>query len=125
MVDTWAMASAVAHRIGVRVAFLTVWLSTPLWTSYVMFAAQTIDTGRGRAGACLAAAGVGLVTLTVLLPDWMTVLGFLDRPLNFAPATDTMLFALHTYAGVSLSLRVPALVLGAVLVASGYGLRRF
>jgi hypothetical protein len=108
----------------VRVTFLTVLLSTPLWTAYVMFAAHPLDNTLGRAGACLAAAGVGLVVLTALLPDWMTALRFLDRPLNFAPATDTMLFALRTYAGVRLNVGVPALALGAVLIAAGYGLRR-
>ena len=108
----------------VRVAFLTVLLSTPLWTLYVMFAAQTIDSTLGRIGASLAAAGVALLTLTALLPDWMTALRSLDRPLNFAPATDTMLFALHTYVGVNLNIGVPALALGAALIVSGYGLRR-
>ena len=35
-----------------------------------------------------------------LLPDGIGVLRVLNRPLNAAPATDTMLFALRTYAGV-------------------------
>ena len=59
---------------------------------------------RTHAGALLAATGAGLLGLTILLPDWVDVLRSLDRPLNFAPATETMLFALRTtQASVSTS----------------------
>jgi hypothetical protein len=107
-----------------RVAFLTVLLATLLWTAYVMLTARGVESWHGRLGGSLAAAGAGLVALTALLPGWVEVLRFLDRPLNFAPATDTMLFALRTYAGVSLAIGWPALLLGALLLAGGYSLNR-
>ena len=47
------------------------------------------------------------------------VLRALDRPLNFAPATDTMLFALRTYAGVSLEVGGWLLLPGAALLVAG------
>jgi hypothetical protein len=67
-----------------------------------------------------AAAGAGLLTLTFLLPDWIDVLRSLDRPLNSAPATETMLFALRTYAGVHLDISRESYVVGALLDAGGY-----
>lgn len=106
-----------------RVTFLTILPATLLWTAYVMLAAHTVDGWRGRIGGSLVAAGAGLVALTTLLPDWVGVLRFLDRPLNLAPATGTMLFALQTYAGVSLDLGGLSYVLGTLLLAGGYALR--
>jgi hypothetical protein len=106
----------------IRAVFLTILLATLLWTAAVMLTARGDEEWHGRVGGWLAAAGAGLVTLTALLPDWVDVLRFLDSPLNFAPATDTMLFALRTYAGVSLSFGGPALLAGAVMLAGGYSL---
>jgi hypothetical protein len=103
-----------------RVAFLTILLAMPLWTAYVMLAAHTHAGWQGRIGGSLAAAGTGLVVLTALLPGWVDVLHFLDRPLNLAPATDTMLFALRAYAGVSLAFGPWSWVLGTLLLAAGY-----
>jgi hypothetical protein len=105
-----------------RVVFLTILVATLQWTAYVMLAAHTLDGWRGKLGGLLAAAGAGLVALTALLPDWVNVLRFLDRPLNLAPATDTMLFALRTYAGVSLDIAGWSWGLGALLLAGGYTL---
>ena len=73
-----------------------------LWTMCLMLAAHTLHGWRGRLGGIIAVAGACLVALAALLPDWVDVLRSLDRPLNVAPATETMLFALRTYAGVSL-----------------------
>jgi hypothetical protein len=103
-----------------RVVFLTILLAMPLWTAYAMLAAHTLGGWRGRVGGSLAAAGAGLVALAALLPGWVEVLRFLDRPLNLAPATETMLFALRTYAGVSLAVGAWSWVLGTLMLAAGY-----
>jgi hypothetical protein len=105
-----------------RVSVLTVLLAMLLWTAYAMLVARTPDAWRGRIGGSLAAAGAGLLTLAVLLPNWVDVLRFLDRPLNLAPATQTMLFALQTYAGVNLDAGRLPWVLGALLLVGGYAL---
>jgi hypothetical protein len=68
--------------------------------------------------------GTCLVALTVLLPDWVHLLRSLDRPLNVAPATETMLFALRTYAGVSLDIGRTSFVLGGLLMAGGFAMCR-
>ena len=57
-----------------------------------------------------------------LSPDWVNMLRSLDRPLNFAPATETMLFALRTYAGVSLDIGRASYLMGALLLASGFAI---
>ena len=105
-----------------RVALVTLVLGTMLWTAYIMFDVRTQEGWRGWAGGMLAAAGAGLLSLTALLPDWMHVLRSLDRPLNIAPATDTMLFALRAYAGVSLDISRSAYTIGALLLAGGYAI---
>jgi hypothetical protein len=105
-----------------RVVFLTVLVAMLLWTACIMFAAHTLDGWRGKLGGLLAAAGAGVVVLTALLPEWGDAFRFLDRPLNLAPATDTMLFALRTYAAVSLDIGGWSRVLGTLLLAGGYAL---
>lgn len=105
-----------------RVVLLTLVLAMALWIAYAMLAARAVDSWRDRIGGTVAAAGAGLLTLTALLPDWVDVLRFLDRPLNIAPATDTMLFALRTYAGVSLDIGRASWVLGTLLLAGGYAM---
>ncbi len=105
-----------------RVACLTIVLATMLWTTCLMLAAHTLNGWRGRLGASLAATGACVVALVVLLPDWVDVLRSLDRPLNVAPATDTMLFALRTYAGVSLDVGGTASLVGTLLIAGGYAM---
>jgi hypothetical protein len=105
-----------------RVASVTILLAMLLWTAYVMLATRNLDGWHGRVGGALAAAGAGLVALTFMLPDWVDVFRSLDRPLNLAPATDTMLFALQVYAGVSLDIGRSSLALGAVLLSGGYAI---
>ncbi|MPY90394.1 MAG: hypothetical protein GEU99_21040 [Luteitalea sp.] len=105
-----------------RVTVLTIMIAMLLWTAYAMLTARTSDAWRGRVGASLAAAGAGLLALTALLPNWVDVLRFLDRPLNLAPATETMLFALRTYAAVSLDAGRLPWMLGTLLLAAGYAL---
>jgi hypothetical protein len=61
--------------------------------------------------------------LTALLPEWPGALRSLDRPLNVAPATATMLFALQTYAGAHVKLGGLFYVAG-LLLAAGYAARR-
>ena len=58
------------------------------------------------------------MALTFLFPDWIDLLRFLDRPLNFAPATETMRFALRTYVGAG-NLAVPLRGIGVLLAAAG------
>jgi hypothetical protein len=106
-----------------RVVFLTILVATLPWTVYVMLAARSVERWHGPIGGLLAALGAGLVALTMLLPDWVDVLRWLDRPLNLAPATETMLFALRTYAGVKLDIGGTFSALGALLLAVGYSLR--
>jgi hypothetical protein len=107
---------------GFRAVFLTVGLATLLWTAYGMYTVRALDDWRIRIGGSLATAGAVFVALTVFLPDWVAMLRFLDRPLNMAPATDTMLFALRTYAGVSLDAGGLAWVPGLLLLAGGYAM---
>ena len=105
-----------------RIVFLTLVLAMPAWTAYVMLAVRADEGWRGRIGGLLAAAGAALLALTALLPDWVHVLRFLDRPLNFAPATDTMVFALRTYVGVSLGIGRASWIVGSLLLAGGYAM---
>jgi hypothetical protein len=105
-----------------RVGLLTVLGATAVWVACVVASTRAGDGWRGRVAGFLAAAGVALVALTMMLPDWAVALRALDRPLNFAPATDTMLFALRTYAGVSLDLHGSLSVCGTALLAGGWAL---
>ena len=102
-----------------RIAFLTIVLATILWTAYVMFISRN-DGWHGRLGGWMAAAGAGLLSLTALLPDLTDVLRSLNRPLNLAPATDTMLFALQTYVGVDTRMSPASWGIGACLLVGGY-----
>ena len=102
-----------------RVAFVTVLVATPLWTASVIVAVCARQEWRHAAAGWLTAAGAGLLVLTTLLPEWPVALRSLDRPLNVAPATDTMLFALQTYAGAHLKLGGLFYVAG-LLLAAGY-----
>jgi hypothetical protein len=90
-----------------------------MWTAFVLLAMQAGHGWRGRVAGMLSAAGVVLVVLGILLPDWGVALRALDRPLNFAPATDTMLFALRTYAAVNLEFGRGFSLFGAALLVSG------
>jgi hypothetical protein len=103
-----------------RVVVLTVSLAMLLWTVFAMFAARRPEGWHTRVGGLLTAAGAGMLVLTALLPNWVDVLRFLDRPLNFAPATETMLIGLRTYAAVNLDAGLLPWVTGALLVVSGY-----
>jgi Glycosyl hydrolase family 67 C-terminus len=105
-----------------RVMFLTMLMTTLCWTAYAMLAAGPAHGWRGRLGGSLATAGAGLLALTALLPNWVDMLRFLDRPLNFAPATETMLIALRTYANVSLDPGATPWIVGALLLLAGVGL---
>lgn len=72
----------------------------------------------------LAAFGAGIMALCGFVPGWMDGLRLLNHPLNIAPATETMLFALRTYAGVNVQPRTQILIIGALLVLCGYALCR-
>jgi hypothetical protein len=103
-----------------RTVVVTTGVTMALWTGYMMLASHAVDGWRGRVGGCLAAAGAGCLTLSALLPGWLDVLRSLDRPLNVAPATETMLFALRTYVGVSLGMGNVPYVVGGLMLAAGY-----
>jgi hypothetical protein len=105
-----------------RVSVITIAISMMVWTAGAVLAARPASGWFGRIGGSLAAAGVAILAVTAMLPGWVDVLRFLDRPLNFAPATETMLIALRTYAGVSLATGLLPWLLGAVLVAFGFTL---
>jgi hypothetical protein len=103
-----------------RVVVLTIVMASLLSVGCGMLAARAQDSWRDAIGATAAATGAGVLALTVLLPDWVDVLRYLDRPLNIAPATDTMQFALRTYAGVSLDVGRASWIIGTLLLAGGY-----
>jgi hypothetical protein len=105
-----------------RVVYLTTLFATIFWTAYVMAAVRAPDGWHAAFGGPLAAMGAGLVAVTALLPHWTVALRSLDRPLNLAPATDTMLFALETYAGVNLDVHTVSYAFGGVLLACGYSM---
>ena len=105
-----------------RAVVVTTGLAMAMWTGYMMLASHAIDGWRGRLGGILAAAGAGCITLSALMPGWLDVLRSLDRPLNVAPATETMLFALRTYVGVSLGVGNAPYVIGGLMLAAGYAL---
>ncbi len=106
---------------AIRILLVIILVAMLLWPTAVTLA--VCSDWRTAVPASLAAAGVGLLALTALLPDWMQVLKSLDRPLNIAPATDTMLFALRTYAGVTLDMAHRSRVLGTLLLALGILIR--
>ena len=87
----------------------------------MMLAARVVDGWRATVAGCFAAIGAGLLVANALLPGWADALRFLDRPLNFAPATETMVFALRNYAGVSLGLGGPTWMTGLLLLVMGVG----
>jgi hypothetical protein len=103
----------------VRVTSLTIGIGMCLWTAYVMFAVCIRGGWYGRVAGSLTTAGAGLIALTALLPDWPAALRLLDRPLNAAPATETMLFALQTYAAVHLDSAGLSYV-GVLFLVGGY-----
>jgi hypothetical protein len=103
----------------VRAAFVTIIIATPLWTAYVLFAVRVLDGWRAIIAGWLTASGTGLLAAVMLMPEWQVALRSLDRPLNLAPATDTMLFALQTYVGVRLQFNGLVSV-GALLLAAGF-----
>jgi hypothetical protein len=105
---------------AVRVAFLSTLIAMLLWTASIMVVTRPGDGWHGRIGSSLIAVGAGIAVVTALLPGWVQVLRLLDRPLNFAPATDTMLFALQAYAGVSLAIGPSSSAVAAVLLVSGF-----
>ncbi len=102
-----------------RVALLTLGCASALWTAFVLFSVRAGAGWRGRIAGALTAAGVALVTVALLLPDGASALRALDRPLNLAPATDTMLFALRAYAGVNLEVGGRLWLFGAALLVVG------
>jgi hypothetical protein len=105
-----------------RTVVVTTGLAMALWTGYMMLASHAVDGWRGRVGGLLAAAGAGCVTLSALMPGWVDVLRSLDRPLNVAPATETMVFALRTYVGVSFGAGKVPYVIGGLMLVAGYAL---
>ena len=105
-----------------RVVWITTVLATGLWMSSAMIAVRLIDGWRAAVGSAVAAAGAGLLALYLLLPDWVQILRALNRPLNVAPATDTMIFALRNYAGVNLDPGARLWLTGGCLLAAGYAM---
>jgi hypothetical protein len=106
-----------------RVAVLTTALSVVVTMPFMMLSSHTAADRWTRVPATITSIGAGAVALSVLLPDWAIALRYLDRPLNFAPATETMVFALRTYAGINLETGSKSLAAGAMLVATGLALR--
>jgi hypothetical protein len=107
---------------AIRMTVVAVLVATIVWAAIAMAAASRGRWYR-RLGGSLASLGVGLLAATILLPDWVDVLRFLDRPLNFAPATETMIIALQTYVSVSLDAGAVPWVVGALAVGGGLVLK--
>ncbi len=106
---------------GTVVAIL---MALPCWIALGMIGSPSPGERRRNFGGALAAAGAGLVVLTILLPDTTHALRFLDRPLNIAPTTTTILFALRTYVGLNLNIAGWSWIAGALLFAAGQVLVR-
>ena len=85
-----------------QVVVVTIVVAMALWAGAVILVVRLLEGWRAPMAGWLTAVGAGLLVLTTLLPAWPVALRSLDSPLNLAPATDTMLFALQTYAGVHL-----------------------
>jgi len=105
-----------------RVMLFTMMIATVPWTIYNMYSVRHNGRVQARIGGILAAAGTGIVSVFVLAPNWIDGLRLLNRPLNIAPATETMLFALRTYAGVNIHPRTRVLMFGVLLVVCGFAL---
>ncbi len=108
---------------AIRMTVVAILVATLLWVAVAMSAASAGGWYR-RVGGSLVSLGVGLLMANILLPDWVDVLRFLDRPLNFAPATETMIIALQTYVSVSLDSGAMPWVLGALALGGGLALKR-
>jgi hypothetical protein len=106
-----------------RIVFVTIVVAMPLWAAGVILVVRLREGWRAPLAGWLMAVGAGLLVLAVLLPEWPIALRALDRPLNFAPATATMLFALQTYAGAHVELGGVAYA-AALLLGAGYIARR-
>jgi hypothetical protein len=106
-----------------RVVFVSIVVATAVWAVTVIVAVRVLEGWHGSIAGWLTAVGAGLLVLTALLPEWPVALRSLDRPLNVAPATTTMLFALQTYAGAHIKLG-GLFYLAALLLAAGYAARR-
>ena len=102
-----------------RVALLTLGFAAAMWTAFVLLSVRAGDGWHGRLAGTLSAAGAAVTVWAILLPDWAVVLRALDRPLNLAPATDTMVFALRAYAGVNLDSDGWISLAGATLLLAG------
>jgi Glycosyl hydrolase family 67 C-terminus len=102
-----------------QVVVVTIAVAMPLWAAAVILVVRLLEGWRAPMAGWLTAAGAGLLVLTTLLPAWPVALRSLDSPLNLAPATDTMLFALQTYAGVRVELG-GLFYAAALLLAAGY-----
>ena len=96
----------------------------PLWTEAAILSASTCDDWKRWVGGSLAAAGAALIAMAALLPDWVQVVRSFDRPLNVAPATATIVFALRTYLDVSLRVGTLPWLVGSCLIAVGYAVAR-
>jgi len=107
-----------------RVAFVAILVATAVWAVAMLVTVRVLERWHGSVAGWLTAAGAGLLVLTALLPDWLVALRSLDRPLNVAPATETMLFALQTYAGAHVKLG-GLLYVAVLLLAAGYVTRRW
>jgi hypothetical protein len=105
-----------------RLAVVTLVCASALWTAFVLLSVRAGHGWHGRMAGALTAAGVALLAAALLLPDGAAAFRALDRPLNFAPATGTMLFALRTYAGVNVEVGGWLSLSGAVLLLAGMGL---
>ena len=107
-----------------RVGVLTVLLAMPLWTVFEVLAEPPRAGSRRVLGGLLAAAGAALLVVTMLLPPWVNSLRALDSPLHVAPATETIVFALRTYVGVSLDAGRAPWIWGGLLLAAGSAISR-
>ena len=108
-----------------RVPVVAILMALPCWIALGILGSPSRGERRRNFGSALAAAGAGLVVLTMLLPDSMHALRFLDRPLNIAPTTTTMLFALRTYVGLNFNIAGWSWIAGALLFAAGQLLVRY
>jgi hypothetical protein len=98
-------------------------VGTLLWWLFALAIRPSANATRAG-GATLAAAGAALLVLAAILPDWRDLLRLLNRPLDLAPATETLLIVLQAYVGVHLDAGITPWLAGTALLGGGYALGR-
>jgi hypothetical protein len=109
-----------------RMVFVTLLVTSLLWSLYALFAVGRSLTGRAgtSSGGVLVAAGVSLLALSAVLPSTAAALGALHSPLALLPLTFAVVLGILTYLGAPPALAHYAAAAGALLIAVGHVMGR-